>query len=116
VQALIDLGVIRRIAAVVDHRKLGYVANVLFVAQIPPEQTIEAGRRLACFSRVSHCYERRTFQGWPYNLYAMLHGRTPGQIQQTVDQFLHDGAVLSHEMLATEVELKKHPVRLSFPS
>ncbi len=115
-QELVDLGVIRRIAAVVDYRKLGYVANVLFVAQVPPQNTIEAGRRLARFSTVSHCYERRTFDGWPYNLYAMLHGQTPDQVQQTVDSFLRTGAVAGHELLPTEVELKKHPVRLSFTS
>jgi siroheme decarboxylase len=115
-QELIDLGVIRRIAAVVDHRKLGYAANVLLVAQVPPQHIIETGRRLAQFSAVSHCYERRTFEGWPYNLYAMLHGHTPAQVQQMVEQFVREGDVLAHEMLATEVELKKHPVRLSFTS
>ncbi len=115
-QELVDLGVVRRIAAVVDHRKLGYGENVLFVAQIAHERIGEAGRKLARFSTVSHCYERRTFAGWPYNLYAMLHGRTPEQVRQTVDQFLRGGAVLGHELLPTEVELKKHPVRLAFPS
>lgn len=113
---LVDLGVIRRFAAVVDHRKLGYVTNILFVAQVLPQHMMEAGRRLARFSTVSHCYERRTFEGWPYNLYAMLHGQTTAQVQRTVDQFIDAGGVLAHELLPTEVELKKHPVRLSFPS
>jgi DNA-binding Lrp family transcriptional regulator len=113
-QELVDLGVIRRVAAVVDHRKLGYVANVLFVAQIPSRHIVEAGRGLARFSAVSHCYERRTFDDWPHNLYAMLHGHTGAQVQETVDQFLSAGNVLAHELLPTEVELKKHPVRLSF--
>jgi siroheme decarboxylase len=113
-QELIDRGVIRRIAAIVDHRKLGYVANALFVAHIPPQRISEAGRRLARFSTVSHCYERRTFEGWPYNLYAMLHGQTTAQVQQTVDRFINADDVLAHELLPTEVELKKHPVSLSF--
>jgi radical SAM protein with 4Fe4S-binding SPASM domain len=113
-QELVDLGVIRRIAAVVDHRKLGYVTNILFVAQVPPERIGEAGRRLAQFRAVSHCYERRTFEGWPYNFYAMLHGRTTAQVQQTVDRFIGAGDVTAYELLPTEVELKKHPVRLSF--
>jgi siroheme decarboxylase len=115
-QELIDLGVIRRIAAVVDHRKLGYVTNVLFVAQVSPQYTVEAGRHLAQFSAVSHCYERRTFAGWPYNLYAMLHGRTAALPQRVVDQFTGTGRVLAHALLPTEVELKKHPIRLTFTS
>jgi DNA-binding Lrp family transcriptional regulator len=112
-QELIDLGVIRRIAAVVDYRKLGYVVNVLFVAQVPPERIVDAGRRLASFDVVSHCYERRTFDGWPYNLYAMLHGRTTAQVQQVVDRFVNAVDATAYELLPTEVELKKHPVRLS---
>ena len=74
----------------------------------------EAGRRLAQFHAVSHCYERRTFEGWPYNLYAMVHGRTPASPQRVVDQFTGTGHVLAHALLPTEVELKKHPVRLTF--
>jgi siroheme decarboxylase len=112
-QQLLDLGVIRRIAAIMDHRKLGYVTNVLFVAQVPAEQILDAGRRLAGFPAVSHCYHRRTFEGWPYNLYAMLHGSTPARVQETVDGFLRGGTVPAHQQLQTEVELKKHPVRLS---
>jgi siroheme decarboxylase len=115
-QELIDLGVIRRIAGVVDHRKLGYVTNVLFVAQIASGHILEAGRHLAQFGAVSHCYERRTFEGWPYNLYAMLHGRTAAVPQRVVDQFIAGGHVLAHELLPTEVELKKHPVRPTFAS
>lgn len=113
-QKLVDLGVIRRIAAVVDYRKLGYVTNVLFVAQVPPERIIEAGQKLAESSAVSHCYERRTSKDWPYNLYAMLHGRTEAQVQQVVDEFLRGGDTIACALLPTEVELKKHPVRLSF--
>ena len=109
-----DLGVVRRIAAVVDHRKLGFAANVLFVAQVSPEHVIEAGRRLAQFSTVSHCYERRTFEHWPYNLYAMLHGQAMTQIQQTVDLFIKPGDVSACEWLPTQAELKKQPIPLSF--
>ncbi len=42
---LINKGVIRRIAGVVDHRKLGFVANVLFVCEVPQSRVIEAGKR-----------------------------------------------------------------------
>ena len=111
---LIDLGVIRRIAAVLNHHKLGFGANVMFAGRVPPERAVEAGRRLARFGTVSHCYERETFEGWPYSLFAMMHGRNMAQIQHTIDKFTAAGDVLAFELLPTEAELKKHPVRCNF--
>lgn len=108
---LIDLGVIRRIAGVLNHHKLGFDANVMFAGQVAPERVVEAGRRLARFGTVSHCYERRVFEGWSYNLFAMMHGRNLGQIQRTIEKFTAAGDVLSFELLPTQAELKKQPVR-----
>ena len=106
-----DAGVIRRIAAVMNHRKLGYTANVMFAAEVPAESVSDAGRRLARFRTVSHCYERETFAGWPYNLFAMMHGRSMGQIQRTIDKFIEPGDLRAYELLPTQTELKKQPVR-----
>ena len=106
-----ELGVIRRVAAIVNHRKLGFTANVMFAAEVPETIVVEAGRRLARFRAVSHCYERETFRGWPYNLFAMMHGRSMDQIQSTVEKFTEPGDVRSYALLATEAELKKQPVR-----
>ncbi len=108
---LIDLGVIRRIAGVLNHHKLGFAANVMFAAQVPPERVVEAGQRLARFGTVSHCYERRTFEGWPYNLFAMMHGRNMAQIQHTLDKFTASADVRAFELLPTQAELKKQPIR-----
>ncbi|MBN2559837.1 MAG: hypothetical protein JXQ75_02765 [Phycisphaerae bacterium] len=108
---LLEVGVIRRIAGVLNHHKLGFSANVMFAGQVAPQRVVEAGRRLARFGTVSHCYERRTFDGWKYNLFAMMHGRSMAQIQHTLDQFTATGDVLSFELLPTQAELKKQPVR-----
>jgi len=111
---LLETGVIRRLAAVLNHHKLGFNANVMFAGQVDPEHVVEAGRWLAHSGTVSHCYERQTFPGWPYNLFAMLHGRTMAQIQRTLDNFDATGHVRSFELLPTQAELKKQPVRVSF--
>ncbi len=111
---LIDSGVIRRIAGVVNHHKIGFAANVMFAGQVDPEHIAEAGRWLAHSGTVSHCYEREVFEGWPYNLFAMLHGRTMAQIQKTLDHFAATGHVRTFELLPTQAELKKQPVRHSF--
>lgn len=114
ISCLINKGVIRRIAAVVDHKKLLFVANVLFVAKLRAERIDEAGRRLAGFGIVSHCYQRRTAEGWPYNLYAMMHGRSMGQIQHVLDKFITDEVIEDFELLPTETELKKEPIKNKF--
>ena len=108
------LGVLRRIAAVVNHHKLGYTTNVLFAVEAPPASVVEAGRSLARFRAVSHCYERKTFEGWPYNLFAMLHARSPAQIERTVREFAAAADVRSYCLLPTVAELKKQPVRHKF--
>jgi DNA-binding Lrp family transcriptional regulator len=93
IKGLIDKGVIRRIAAVVDYRKLGFVANVLLV---------------------SHCYERKTFKDWPYNLFAMMHSRSMGEIQHVINEFTEAEKIGSFELLPTVAELKKRPVKHHF--
>ena len=111
---LIDKGVIRRIAAVVDHRKLGFVANVLFCCEVGRERVLEAGKRLARFRMVSHCYERKTFEDWPYNLFAMMHARSMGEIQRVINKFIEAEKIDSFELLPTAAELKKQPVKHRF--
>jgi DNA-binding Lrp family transcriptional regulator len=111
---MIDKGVIRRIAAVIDHRKLGFVANVLFAAEVPQERIVKTGKRLACSGIVSHCYERETFENWPYNLFGMMHSRSMGQIQRVIDKFVEAEKIDSFQLLPTTAELKKQPVKHKF--
>ncbi|MHC4620838.1 MAG: siroheme decarboxylase subunit beta, partial [Planctomycetota bacterium] len=115
INGLIDKGVIRRIAAVVDYRKLGYAANVMFCCAVAPQRVVEAGEKLARFRIVSHCYERKTFEGWPYNLFAMMHAQTMGQIQHVVDKFVEAQKIDAFELLPTQADLKKRPVMHHFP-
>jgi DNA-binding Lrp family transcriptional regulator len=108
---LIAKGVIRRIAGVVDHRKLGFVANALFAGQVPKNKVIEVGKKLSRLRIVSHCYERKTFEGWPYNLFAMMHGKSMGQIQDVVDRFTRTEGIKSFQLLPTISELKKQTIK-----
>ena len=108
------LGVIRRIAGVVDHRKLGFAANALFAGKVPKNKVIEVGKKLSRIRIVSHCYERKTFVGWPYNLFAMMHGKSMGQIQDVVDRFTRAEGISSFQLLPTAVELKKQTLKHQF--
>jgi DNA-binding Lrp family transcriptional regulator len=113
VRGLADKGVIRRIVAVVDHRKLGFTANAMFVAEAANERIVRVGRNLARLNLVSHCYQRRTFEGWAYNLFAMMHGRTMKQICDAAEGFAKQHGIGRWELLATLAELKKQPMRWS---
>jgi len=108
---LIDKGVIRRIRAIVDHRKLGFAANVLFASKVSEDKIVEAGKRLACFGIVSHCYGRRPLKDWPYNLLGMMHGKNMGQIQHIINKFVEAEGIESFELLPTALELKKEPIK-----
>ena len=105
------LGVIRRIAVVVDHRKLGFAANALFAGEVPKNKVIEVGKRLSRLSIVSHCYQRKTFVGWPYNLFAMMHGKNISQIQRVIKRFVKAEKINSFQLLPTVAELKKQPLK-----
>jgi DNA-binding Lrp family transcriptional regulator len=114
IQSLVDKRVIRRIGAVLNYHKLGFDANVMFCAHVEPEKTAYVGAKLARLKIVSHCYERKTFQGWHYNLLAMMHAQTLDHIRAAVDKFTSAEQIEKFELLPTIAELKKQPVRHDF--
>jgi DNA-binding Lrp family transcriptional regulator len=78
---MLEDGRIRRIGAVVRHRRLGYQANAMAVWDVPDAIAGELGRRVAADPAVTLCYLRaRALPDWPYNLYCMIHGRERGRV------------------------------------
>ncbi|MDD4239745.1 MAG: AsnC family transcriptional regulator, partial [Desulfotomaculaceae bacterium] len=65
VKRFVDEGLIRRFGATVRHRDLGYVANAMVVWDAPDNQVEEAGRIMAGFEAVTHCYQRPRHPRWP---------------------------------------------------
>jgi siroheme decarboxylase len=114
INELVCKGVIRRISAVLNHRRLGFIVNVLFVCQVSPEKVVRAGEWLAGLRMVSHCYERKTLPGWPYNLYAMFHSRSMEEIQAAINEFVSEEKPQSYILLPSVMELKKQPVKQAF--
>ena len=66
-------GILRRIALVVRHRRLGVLANAMCAWDVPPGGADAAGPRLAAQEGVSHCYLRARREAFPFDLYAMIH-------------------------------------------
>jgi DNA-binding Lrp family transcriptional regulator len=81
----LEAGVVRRIGAVVRHRRLGYEANAMAVWDVPDDDVGAIGRRLAADRAVTLCYRRaRALPEWPYNLYCMIHGREKDRVREEV--------------------------------
>jgi DNA-binding Lrp family transcriptional regulator len=82
-----DSGIIRRIGAVPNHYKLGYRFNGMTVWNVPDEVIDELGHKVGQLEFVSHCYHRpRHLPGWPYNLFAMVHGKSQEAVDEQIQQ------------------------------
>ncbi|MDD2760107.1 MAG: AsnC family transcriptional regulator [Methylomonas sp.] len=110
-----DEGVIRRIAAVPNHYKLGYLFNGMTVWDVDDQRVDGLGQSVAELPFVSHCYQRpRHLPDWPYNLFAMIHGKTEQEAERQVfaiAEILGDSA-RSHEVLYSTKILKKTGLRI----
>lgn len=101
-RALTEAGVIRRFGAIVRHHEAGFRANAMLVLDVPDPLVGEVGRHLAEEEAVTLCYRRvRVRPEWPYNLYAMIHGRDRGLVSVAVDAMLmrHGLKGLPHAVL-----------------
>jgi len=77
-------GAIRRIGAVPNHYAIGYRYNLMVVWDIEDSEVDAAGATIGELDCVSHCYRRPRRAGWPYNLFAMVHGRTSEEVEQKI--------------------------------
>lgn len=109
----ISEGRMRRLAAVLRHRKAGFKANAMGVWNIPPEDIEKAGRRFADFQAVSHCYERPSYPPlWPFNLFTMVHGHTREECISILQMMSDNVNIREYDYLFSEKEYKK--VRLRY--
>jgi DNA-binding Lrp family transcriptional regulator len=113
--AMQERGVIRRIAAVPNHYALGYRANGMSVWNVPDEHVRAIGRQVGALDYVSHCYLRpRHLPLWPYNLFAMVHGKTRDEVAAEVEEIaaLLGEHCRGHEVLYSTRILKKTGLRI----
>ena len=114
-QRLLDAGVIRRIGAVPNHYSIGYTANGMSVWDVPDERIDELGERIGRLSFVTHCYHRpRHLPEWPYNLFAMVHGKSRAEVETQVEEIaaLLGDACRGHDVLYSSRILKKTGLRI----
>jgi DNA-binding Lrp family transcriptional regulator len=115
-QRMLDYGVVRRIAAVPNHYRLGFRANGMTVWNVPDARVSELGAQIGDLEFVSHCYHRpRHLPDWPYNLFAMVHGCNPEDVQdhiQAIADLIGEDNHGSDVLYSTRI-LKKTGLRLT---
>ena len=102
-----EAGLIRRFGLILAHRNIGLKSNVLVAWDVPKK---DLGRAASIFKNapsVSHCYQRKTFPAWPYNIYTMVHGRSRQDCLRIIRILSRKSGINGYRALFTKKELKK---------
>ncbi len=106
-QAMQERRLLRRVAAILFHRRAGFSANGMGVWKVPAEQIMEIGPRMASFRGISHCYQRPTYEDWPYSVFTMAHGRSKQECDAILDSIAADTGIADRATLYSSTEFKK---------
>jgi len=102
-----ERGLLRRVAAILYHRRAGFSANGMGVWKVPSERIPELGPRMASFRGISHCYERPTYADWPYSVFTMAHGRSKQECDAVLDAIAAQTGIHERATLYSSTEFKK---------
>jgi siroheme decarboxylase len=98
---------LRRVAAILFHRRAGFSANGMGVWRVPDDRIMELGPRMASFRGISHCYQRPTYEDWPYSVFTMAHGRSKEECDAILDAIAADTGIEDRATLYSSTEFKK---------
>ena len=102
---------LRRVAAILFHRRAGFSANGMGVWKVPEERILEMGPRMSSFRGISHCYQRPTYPDWPYSVFTMAHGRSKEECDAILDSIAADTGIQERRTLYSSTEFKKIRLR-----
>ncbi len=102
-----NIGVMRRFAAILRHREVGFTANGMIVWKVPNERINQVGEKLGSFPQVSHCYERPTYSDWPYNVFSMIHCKSVSEAKDVAKEIQDQIKVDEYDILFSSREFKK---------
>lgn len=106
-----DRKLMRRFAAVMNHRTAGFKANAMGVWAVPEGDLEAIGPQMASFSAVSHCYKRPTYDDWPYSVFTMVHGQSARDCEATIEAIRSETGVDEYALLWSVKEYKKTRVK-----
>jgi siroheme decarboxylase len=102
-----NIGVMRRYAAILRHRDVGFIANGMIVWKVPEERISEVGEKLGAFPQVSHCYQRPVYKDWPYSVFSMIHCKSEEEAKNMAKQIQKEVNVDEYKILFSAREFKK---------
>tara|TARA_B100000029_G_scaffold158120_1_gene153491 strand:- start:7523 stop:8593 length:1071 start_codon:yes stop_codon:yes gene_type:complete len=100
-------GIMRRVAAILHHRKAGFRANAMGVWKVPEDMIESIAPKMASFKSVSHCYRRPTYPDWPYSLFTMIHGRSAKDCNSLIKKLSDITGIKEYDALYSSKEYKK---------
>jgi len=98
---------LRRVAAILFHRRAGFSANGMGVWNVPDDKIMELGPQMAAFRGISHCYQRPTYEDWPYSVFTMAHGRSKDECDAILDSIATHTGIEDRATLYSSTEFKK---------
>jgi DNA-binding Lrp family transcriptional regulator len=98
---------LRRVAAILFHRRAGFSANGMGVWKVPDERIMELGPQMAAYRGISHCYQRPTYKDWPYSIFTMAHGRSKDECDAILDSIADSTGIDQRSTLYSSTEFKK---------
>jgi DNA-binding Lrp family transcriptional regulator len=102
-----ERGLLRRVAAILYHRRAGFSANGMGVWKVPEPDIYEIGRQMAAVRGISHCYQRPTYADWPYSVFTMAHGRSKEECDAILDSISAMTGIEERATLYSSTEFKK---------
>ncbi len=111
-RAMQERGLLRRVAAILYHRRAGFSANGMGVWKVPEQRIADLGPRMAAFRGISHCYQRPTYADWPYSVFTMAHGRSKEECDAILEAIAEQTGIHERATLYSSTEFKK--VRLLY--
>jgi siroheme decarboxylase len=102
-----ERGLLRRVAAILYHRRAGFSANGMGVWKVPDDQIFDIGCRMASVRGISHCYQRPTYEDWPYSVFTMAHGRSKEECDAVLDAIAEQTGIHERATLYSSTEFKK---------
>ncbi|MEJ7655781.1 MAG: hypothetical protein WKF33_02000 [Thermoleophilaceae bacterium] len=106
-ESMRERGALRRVAAILFHRRAGFSANGMGVWNVPEERVLELGPRMAAYRGISHCYQRPTYADWPYSVFTMAHGRSKEECDAILGAIAEEMGIEERATLYSSTEFKK---------
>ena len=97
----------RRCAAILAHRRAGFLANGMGVWKMDENVAEELGYKIASFPQVTHCYQRPTYEDWPYRVFSMVHARTEDKVREVIETIADETGLREYDILFSTKEYKK---------